>query len=214
MSSRVGTLAVVLLLQACSAWHSGWPRWVVRLEKQVQCGMTLAEVQDLTSRKVEVERLMPRFGTHRISDQTTDLGLRFTDRGLESVSLSKVYGVLQIRQSPRRNLCTGGLTFFLELQWVETFQGSAVYLDGELVAEDARSGLIVEVPLGSHTLRVETLTAGVAVKQVIFESDDSGNRLCVLTHEDLPDDSGPEPHAPPAPPVGTDAGVPLRSGRR
>lgn len=188
MSCRLG-LAVLLglFLTGCSAWHSGWPRWAKKLESTAECGMSIATVEDLTRHEVTPNELIPDRGTHRISGRVTNAWLTFSEEGLEAVALSKVHGLFQIHQSPRRNLCTGELTFFLELQWVDSFQGSKVYLDGELVAENARSGLIVEVPLGSHTLRIETLTAGVGVKQVVFQRNDSGNRLVVLTHEDFQD---------------------------
>ncbi len=178
-------VATGLLVQACSAWHSGWPSWATTLEERLQCGMSILEVQSLTKRKVEVERMVPRLGTHRISSSVTDVGLGFSDRGLESVSLAKVHGILQIRRSPRRNLCTGELTFFVELQWVDVFQGASVFLDDEQVAEDAHSGLIVEVPQGVHALRVETSNEGSALKQLTFRSEDPGYLFMVLGTEDL-----------------------------
>lgn len=188
MSCRLAPIVLLcsLFLAGCSAWRSGWPRWAKKLERTATCGMSIATVEDLTGRKLTTNELIPDRGTHRISGRVTNAWLTFSGEGLEAVALSKVHGVFQIRQSPRQNLCTGEHTYFLEIQWVDAFEDSAVYLDGDLVAEDAHSGLIIEVPLGSHTLRVETPTAGVAVKQVIFQRDDSGSRLVVLTLEDLP----------------------------
>lgn len=175
-------LGLVLLVHSCE------PReevWVEQLVSKLQCGMSVAEVRALASRQVEATSNKPELGTHRMDGQWHDVWLTFRLDRLESVISGKIDGLASVRLSPMQNLCTGELTFFLSLEWVAPLEGADVFLDGRAVAENASSGVILEISAGDHELRIFKEGYKPIVKQLSLGSEDQGRTDILITTTDL-----------------------------
>jgi hypothetical protein len=177
------TTALYLLLFSTSCFGRE-EAWVEKLVPQLQCGMSLPDVQNLTAHTIKPSA-MPELGTHQVDGKRSDLWLGFRNGGLVSVISGTIDGLTSIRLSPKRNLCTRELTFFLSIEWVVPLQGADVFLDGKVVEENTSSGLILEVSSGDHELRVVKEGYEPIVKHLRFEAVDPGRRDVTLTSQDL-----------------------------
>ncbi len=161
------------------------PRWVETLLSQLRCGLTLAEIQSLTDREIE-ESGLDHLGSHGIYGKMADIWLDFQDDQLVSVTSGRVDGIASVRISPKKNICTGDLTFFVQLGWVVPLQGSTVFLDGQKVAEEASAGLMLQVSAGEHEIRVLKDGYAPITKKLILGPDDPGRyQLDFGVEEDL-----------------------------
>jgi hypothetical protein len=61
--------------------------------------------------------------------------IEFADGRLRSATAQTITGLTTARLSPKRDLCTGELTYFVSVEWVAELQEPDLYLDGELFAE-------------------------------------------------------------------------------
>lgn len=186
MTGRVtGFALLVSFLISCTA-SSASPRWVEKLEEQLACGMSLREIRALTDADI-VEAARP-WGTHFIRRRLSDLWLQVTEQGLESIQESRIDGwrIMSTRSSPQKNLCTGGLTFFVRIVWTYELQGAQVYLDGGRVQPADWAGPLLKVPAGRHELRIEKDGHEPIIKALDFGPDDRGDQRLDLTKEPAP----------------------------
>jgi hypothetical protein len=121
---------------------------------QLKCGMTIQEVKAVS--KVQIKAV----GGHRLGEHRANFGrdavwLDFVDGRLRSATAQTLTGLTSARLSPKKDLCTGKLTYFVSVEWIAELQEPNVYLDGKLVAEKAVSGLVLDMGEGDHVIRLE-----------------------------------------------------------
>ncbi len=136
--------------------------------------MTLQEVKGSA---VEIEAV----GEHRLGEYRANLGrnavwLDFTDGSLRSATAQTITGLTSARLSPKKDLCTGELTYFVSLEWIAELQQPDVYLDGELVAEKAASGLVLEVSEGEHVIRLESPGILPVERRIVLDDSSFGDQ--------------------------------------
>lgn len=175
------------LFVSCFSSADHWPGWTRHLLDELKCGMSLQEIETLADQKVIVEEGKRSWlGKHRISRGHTDLWLQFTDQGgLQSVILAQPDSFKTVRLSPRRNFCTGKLTFRLRILLPEELLGSAAYLDSERTAtlDDLQEDL--ELVIGQHQLRIEKDGYEPIVRHLHLGPRDRGDHRLDLTEVDL-----------------------------
>lgn len=140
--------------------------------------MTLEEVQRLTSKEFQTLEAgaHPWLGRHYVSKGYADLWLRFNEQNrLEWVTLSKMDGwrIMATRESPRRNLCTGELTYQVRLDWTVELEGATVSLDGQEVQPD---GGQITVSAGEHEVRIEKAGYEPILRQLQLGPEDRGDQ--------------------------------------
>lgn len=179
---------IALLILASSATGCGaWPTWARELSGQLECGMTPEEVSDLAAEQGFELRspLDPWLGQKNVRKDHSALWLRFNeDSRLEWITLSTMDGwrIMATRLSPRRNLCTGELTYRVRLLWTVGLEGAAVYLDGEEVQPE--SGYL-SVTAGEHELRIEKAGYEPIIRHLQLGPEDRGDQRLDLTQVEL-----------------------------
>jgi len=90
-----------------------------------------------------------------------------------------------MRLSPRRNLCTGELTFRLRILLPAELLGATAYLDGERTAtlDDLQEDF--ELTIGQHLLRIEKEDHEPIIKNLQLGTRDRGDQRLDLTEVDL-----------------------------
>lgn len=140
--------------------------------------MTLEEIQGLTPEEVQTLQAgaHPWLGRHYVSKGYSKLWLRFNERQrLEWVTLSKMDGwrIMATQQSPRRNLCTGELTYQVRLDWTVELEAAAVFLDGQPVQPE---GGTITVSAGEHEVRIEKAGYEPIIRHLDLGPDDRGDQ--------------------------------------
>jgi hypothetical protein len=150
-------LAVFFLAVSCYAGEAVWPKWSRQLVENLRCGMSVEQIERLTREEIIVESGDRSWlGRHRISRRHTDLWLQFReDRTLVSYILARADSPKTTILSPKRNLCTGEITFQLRLLVASDFLGAAVRLNGQPFATIENIQEDFELPLGRHELLIE-----------------------------------------------------------
>ena len=177
----------LLSLGACPGGSQAWPRWAQELGSELRCGMTLEEAQQLAGGHIEALEAgaHPWLGRYYVRRGHTDLWLRFDEQAkLEWVTLSRVNGwrIMATRESPRRNLCTGELTFQVRLDWTAELEGAKVYLDGREVQPE---GGKIEVSAGQHEVRIEKAGYQPIIRHLDLGPGDRGDESLDLREVDL-----------------------------
>lgn len=179
MRKHASLLILLLLVASCHLSSSSWPRWANRIAEKLECGMTPQQVKRVAERElIPEEHQDPWLGGYRFRKGHSDLWLKFNEnRQLEFVTLAQVDGwrIMRIRLSPRRNLCTGELTFRLRINWSYEVQGADLYLDGVKIDREQWIGPFIEVTAGNHELRLEKPGIRPVVKSLSFGPEDRGN---------------------------------------
>jgi len=169
--------------------------------------MSPEEVKGVTSTEVVTLEAgsHPWLGRHYIHKGHADLWLRFNEQErLEWVTLSKIDGwrIMATRLSPRRNLCTGELSYQVRLDWTVDLEGASVFLDGYEVKPDSGK---VELSAGRHELRIEKAGYEPLVRQLNLGPEDRGDQRLDLTKVELrpagADEDLPASSAKQVPPV-------------
>jgi len=160
-SSAVGGL--VVLATACATTYPlgppprGWPAWAEELTSRLECGMAVAEVQEIAGSELDRLGGPAVLGTHGVRHRAEPGSVLFVfeEGRLESFMMTKpVPRMTSLRTSPRRNLCTGEWMFLLKLGHLYFSDGTKSYLDGVLLkTEDQMHGVLVGA--GEHELRIE-----------------------------------------------------------
>lgn len=128
---------------------------------------------------------MTELGNHVIRGEDADVWLRFSDaKELESYLLTQLYGLKGVYLSPRRDLCTGTLSFLLRLSRPYELEGARVYIEGEEI-EDFPWGALHEIPGGRVEIRIEHPDYKPIIKHLDLEADDAGEQRLTLSSEDL-----------------------------
>lgn len=188
MNSAGAIASIVLLILASSATGCGaWPTWARELSGKLKCGMTLEEVSDLAAEQgFELKSpLDPWLGQKNVRKDHSALWLRFNEEShLEWVTLSKMDGwrIMATRLSPRRNLCTGELTYQVRLDWTVELEGAAVYLDGQEVQPEAGK---ITVSAGQHEVRIEKPGYEPIVRHLDLGPEDRGDQRIDLRNVEL-----------------------------
>lgn len=156
--------------------------------EQLECGMTLQEVRRIAEVPIK-EVVEHRLGDYRASFGRNALWLGFVDGRLRSATAQTITGLTSARLSPKRDLCTGELIYFVSVEWIAEFRQPDVYLDGELIAEEAASGIVFEVGQGEHVIRLETPGIVPVEKRLVLDESRFGDQWIDFEH--LP------PNAPP-----------------
>lgn len=149
--------------------------------------MALEDVRGLTVEEIQALEAgaHPWLGRHYIRKRHADLWLRFNEQErLEWVTLSKMDGwrIMATRQSPRRNLCTGELTYQVRLDWTVELEGAAVYLDGQEVQPEAGK---ITVSAGQHEVRVEKAGYEPIIRHLDLGPEDRGDQRLDLRQVEL-----------------------------
>lgn len=178
--SLAGWLAGLTLLTflSCAGSSTAWPSWARELAAELKCGMSLEEVRKLADQKIQTLEAgaHPWLGRHYVRKRHADVWLRFNEQGrLEWVTLSKMDGwrVMATRRSPRRNLCTGELTYQVRLDWTVELQSAAVFLDGQEVQPEAGK---ITVSAGQHEVRIEKIGYEPIVRHLDLAPEDRGDQ--------------------------------------
>lgn len=187
MRAVAAFVSVALLASEACLGHEDWPQWARELTAELECGMTIEQVRQLTNERINALEGSghPVLGTHYIRKLRSDLWLRFNEAGrLESVTLSQVDGwrVMATRLSPRQDLCSGDLTFFLRALFTRDLEGAILFLDGQRV--DPHGGML-EIPAGDHELRIEKEGYEPILRHLHFGPGDRGDYRLDLTREEL-----------------------------
>lgn len=170
---------IALLTLASSATGCGaWPAWARQLSEELDCGMSSEEVSDLAAEQgFDLSSpLDPWLGQKNIRKDHSALWLRFNEESrLEWVTLSTMDGwrIMATRLSPRRNLCTGELTYQLRLDWTVELEGATIYLDGQKVQPEAGK---ITVSAGQHEVRIEKAGYEPIIRQLDLGPNDRGDQ--------------------------------------
>jgi hypothetical protein len=140
--------------------------------------MTLQEVSSISDAQIKP------VGQHRLGNYRANFGrnavwLEFAEDHLRSATAQTVTGLTSARLSPKKDLCTGGLSYFVSLSWVaelEKFQKPDVYLDGELVAERAAAGIVLKVSDGEHVIRLESPGFVPVERRIVLDEASYGDQ--------------------------------------
>ncbi|HWM94595.1 MAG TPA: PEGA domain-containing protein [Thermoanaerobaculia bacterium] len=182
--------ALLLLLLSCNGPRQD-VRWAEDFVSRLECGMSLAQVQGLTDSPVQPTNTQARLGGYWVDSKWADVWLDLRDGRLVSVTSGRIDGLTHVRLSPKKDLCTGALTFFVSLAWVERLQGADVYLDGKKIEGNASSGLIFEVSSGDHELRVVKEGYEPVVKRLHLDAEDQGRQDILIASTDVRPTSRP-----------------------
>ncbi len=182
------SLSSCLLCVSCLTGIRGLkkdPKWVNAVVSQLYCGQSLGEVQLLTERRIENTTTQPDFGSFVVSSKFATIWFDFQSSKLVSVTTGRIDGLASIRTSPKTNLCTGELTFWVSLGWIVPLEGADVYLDGDLVEANASAGVVFSFSTGRHELRVVKEGFEPIVKIFHFGPEDMGHVWLDLTEPDV-----------------------------
>lgn len=176
-----------LFLAGCYPDSTDEPKWIADLMPKLRCGMELEDIRSLTTRKVhELEYEHWFLGSHYISTAWYDLSFRFDDGGgLEAVTWGAAENSKTLRYSPRTNLCTGRIDFYLWVTWTYDYVGADVFLDGAYVDQEERPWPYLELPSGPHELRIEVEDFQPVIRRFDFGENDRGDQWLELTEKDL-----------------------------
>ncbi|MEM1205740.1 MAG: hypothetical protein AAGN66_21095 [Acidobacteriota bacterium] len=163
-------VALVVALQGCKT--SQLRSYV----DQIECGMTLQEVRSIS--KVEIKAVK---GDHHLGDHRANFGrdavwMEFADGRLTSATTQTITGLTSSRLSPKKNLCSGELSYFVSLEWAAEIREPDLYLDGKLVARKAVSGLVVELGEGQHVVRLEAPGIMPVEKRLVLDETSFGDQ--------------------------------------
>jgi hypothetical protein len=183
----------VIISMSCGHVLSGQPDpWAKALISGLRCGMSVAEVQAKTTQEIygssEGSALFSE--THFVSnmprDGVTEIFFTFKDDRLESYMVGALEGYTSLRFSPKVNLCTEELTFFVRLNWTAPHRETDVYLDGSRIGGEELRGNLVSVSAGDHELRIEREGSEPIVEQLHLVVGGRGNIWLDLTWNSKP----------------------------
>jgi len=177
---RSSEFSLWLLALSC-----GLPAQDNALLQHLRCGMSIAEVQMLTDRPLRRTETQQRLGAYKIHTSRSDMWLDFREGHLVAVTEGRMSGLTSLRLSPKKNLCTGNLTFFISLEWEVPLQGSDVFLDGSKIQKGASSGLIFEVSAGEHKLEVIKENYEPVVRYLHLGRADAGRQDILIRSAEL-----------------------------
>lgn len=184
VKARSILLLSVVLLFSCTATNR-WPGWASNLAGQLECGMSLEQIQAKSNRRI-IEAGRP-WGTHFINKGHTDLWLDLSQDRLEAIQLIRIDGwrFMSTRSSPRKNLCTHQLSFFLRITWSSALYGATLYLDDRQLEPSERDGTLLQVSSGSHEIRIEKAGYEPIIRRFELGPEDRGDQSIDLTGEKL-----------------------------
>jgi hypothetical protein len=141
--------------------------------------MTLQEVEQLAGKDgVSHEAGRSFVGRHRVSRGYTHLWLQFGEGlRLQSYVLERPESFQWVRLSPRRNLCTGELTYQLRLHpRADELLDAVVYVDGQRMGSLGEVDDL-ELAAGDHELRIEPHSYPNLVQRLRLGPGDRGDQL-------------------------------------
>lgn len=168
----------VMALIACPANRS--PHAVAEeLSTSLRCGMSRDEVESLM-RKAGASAIAaqshPRLGTHFAKRDGTTLWFTFGPQGLTTVAAAAKRRLMDVQETPKRDLCTRIVTVGLTLEASPELEGSIVYLDDREVGTIGKWHFLeVQVPLGTHEIRFRRKDQTELTRTVTFDESSDGN---------------------------------------
>jgi len=125
------------------------------------------------------------YGTHTIDRDQVTVWLQFDDGQLRGVSRwrPQAWKLKSVHISPKRNLCTEELTYFVRLSLDAALDEATVYLDEEEIEDPWERPL--EVSAGDHSVRIEADGYQPILKRVSFPQGDSGHQWLKIAYDDL-----------------------------
>lgn len=150
-----------------------------QLSTGLRCGMSRDEVEAVI-RKMGASAISaqphPRLGTHFAKRDEATLWFSFGDQGLTAVAAAAKRRLMDVQETPKRDLCTGVVTVGLTLETSAEFEGSVVRLDGREVGTIGKWHFLeVEVPLGTHQIRVARKDGSEVTRTIVFDASSDGN---------------------------------------
>jgi len=140
--------------------------------------MSVEQIQENT--KLTVVPAGPTsVGTHAVWRKSHGVMLTLVDGALESYVVCKRRFMVNVDLSARRNVCTGQESFLLHFNLPAELSGADWYVDGSPV-EFVEP---MEVPVGTHELRIEKRGYEPIVKQLRFDPGGPGRKLLDLIGE-------------------------------
>ena len=101
----INRVYIIILFLTTLSGCKGPSGWAEHLESNLQCGMSIEEVQDLTSKKIIKQDVPREWVTHLIRDNNTDLRLGFKNGKLYAVQIAWAQKMMKIATYQKVNLC-------------------------------------------------------------------------------------------------------------
>lgn len=172
--------AIVLLIGMIACPGSRNPHAVTeQLSTTLRCGMSRDEVE-AAIRKAGASGISaqphPRLGTHFATRDGMTLWFSFGPEGLTTVAGAAKRRLMDVQEAPKRDLCTGLVTVGLTLETSSNFVGSVVYLDDREVGTIGEWHFLeLQVPLGTHQIRVTRTDGTELTRTLAFDAGSDGN---------------------------------------
>lgn len=125
------------------------------------------------------------FGSHRIETRWHELWLMFDGAGLRAVSWAAAVDTKHSRYSPRHDLCTGELSFLVDVSWTYDLVGSTDFLDDVMIAHSSEPCPPPELSTASRVLRVDTPDGASIVYPFDLTPEDPGFLLLYVSLEEV-----------------------------
>ena len=177
-------LALVCLIAVGCTSSGNWPPSSDDLVEQLRCGMTKSDVERISGlalQPVTSTTFRGVYGTHTLEKDAATVWLTFDTRGLESVARwrPEQWKLKAVYMSPKENLCTGKLSFFLRVYRPECNSQASAFVDGTEL-EAYRWGDPLELATGLHEIRVKCGNRQDIVIPLSFREGDRGNHILAV----------------------------------
>lgn len=176
-----GLALVCLTAVGCTSSSGNWSPSSDELVNALHCGLSKADVERIAGQELQPVTsvaLHGVYGTHTIEKEKVTVWLTFEANRLESIARSRLeqWKLKAVYLSPKENLCTGELSFFLRIYRPECSSQASAFINGAAL-EDYRWGDPLELALGAHEIRVKCENKPDIVVPLELTSEDRGNHI-------------------------------------
>jgi len=143
----------------------------------LKCDMSLSEVSDRLAefRGLQLYGRDDGAGLYVAYKGHTSVKLWFEGDHLKSHQTTWTYFVTNIDSSPRVDLCTGAQTVSVEFHTSGALAGAVIWVDDVRAGElSEREYDAIDIPLGTHELRIEMAGSVIWSKSVHYDESSSG----------------------------------------
>ena len=149
-----GHLLLLVLCVGCS-FHGTWPRWALKLEPKLHCGMSVHDVEFAAGSKLEALGGRDALGNYYLLKTWSTLWFDFREDGLQSIVATRIVNVKAGELMQRHNLCTGAVTSLVRLYLADRLVGAKVTVDGAPIAERrGQQAFDIDLVPGRHEIEV------------------------------------------------------------
>lgn len=109
---NVIVLLCFVILNSCASTTPA--KWARNFAEQAYCGMSVAEVERITKRRVvKMDNSSPEKGTHYVGSDTsaTRMFLAFDSNKLKWYEIGKIYRLMAVKNYPKVELCETTTSF-------------------------------------------------------------------------------------------------------